>query len=66
MISACGLPVACVVVDCAPAVIVVLPGCDWNNDIALVKSKNPPVLVRSFNDHQSDKQNATYFQIYFT
>lgn len=41
MISDCGLPVACIVVDCAPAVIVVLSGCDWNNNIALVKTKNP-------------------------
>lgn len=57
MISDGELPVACVVVDCAPAVIVVLPGCDWNNNIALVKKnkKNLPVLVRSLNDCQSDK-----------
>lgn len=56
MISDGELPVACVVVDCAPAVIVVLPGCDWNNNIALVKkNKNLPVLVRSLNDCQSDK-----------
>ena len=54
MISDC---VACVVVDCAPAVIVVLPGCDWN-DIALVKTKKNNnkktlhVLVRSLNDRQ--------------
>lgn len=40
MISDCELPAACLVVDCAPAVIVVLPGCDWNNNIALVKTKN--------------------------
>lgn len=45
MISDCGSPAACIVVDCAPAVIVFLPGCDWNNNIALVKTKKKPSRV---------------------
>lgn len=54
---------ACIVVDCAPAVRVVLSGLDRNNNIALVKQKKKhPVLVRKLNDCQSDKQNATYLK----
>lgn len=61
VISDCDASVACIVVDCAPVEIVVLPGCDWNKYIALIK-KQKLLLVHSINDLPSDKQNATYFK----